>query len=295
MDQPRVQLLHDTFFDFAPAPFKTASPTVAEIESLGRSINPGPVLRLVKDELREASFLQRELCPRILPDIQNAQVHAWCRSKGSVGGDLHDVFRIDDSRVGFWIVDATGHNFSSAILAAMARGVLGTYARTALRIGRFDSRDALSLLNEEILGHGFADCSFVAAVCGTYDQKTRTLRWTRAGTPAPLAVDAIHQVTRLESEGTVLGMIDDPPLVRRQHVLGCGEMVSFFTDGLEEISLDWARALRSFGTHVPANQANSADSVFSNTLDPLELALNQAVSGETIADDVTVLTFRAIR
>ncbi len=298
MDQPQVQLLHDTFFDFAVAQEEETPTTplsVAELDSVQRQLHPVPTLRLVDDELRDASFLQRELCPRNLPDVSGASLLAWSRSKGSVGGDLYDVFRLDESHIGFWIVDATGHSVSSALLASLARGVLGTHARTAGCCGKYDPLDALDLLNVELLGHNFADCSFVAAICGTYDEKTGELQWVRAGAPAPLGVNEAGDVTRLSSDGTVLGMIENPTLERHTHVLAHGETISFFTDGLEELPLDWAMVLRESAASSSRSDDAPLSRYPSHSLDALLEILEEAAGDESLSDDVTVLTFRASR
>ena len=68
------------------------------------------------EELRLAAKLQQDFLPKQLPQVGPIHFHSLFRPAGYVSGDLYDVMRLDEKRVGFFPVDAVGHGMPAALL-----------------------------------------------------------------------------------------------------------------------------------------------------------------------------------
>ncbi len=73
-------------------------------------------LHRLDEELRLAARLQQDFLPRELPQLGPVHFHTLFRPAGYVSGDLYDVVRLDQRRVGFYLADAVGHGMPAALL-----------------------------------------------------------------------------------------------------------------------------------------------------------------------------------
>jgi serine phosphatase RsbU (regulator of sigma subunit) len=143
-----------------------------------------------------------------------------------VGGDWYHAQTLPDGQVVLAIGDVAGHGLDAASGMAHLRFALVAW----LSIGIGDPGTLLGHLNRlcrqlEITG---------TAVAAVYDPVARTLRWARAGHPAPLLGRAGRGIELELPAGLLLGAEVDTayPVVTVQ--LSTGDLVLFYTDGLVE-------------------------------------------------------------
>ncbi len=280
-----------------------------EVERLRRRENEQSIARnRWTQDLRLAASLQRDLVPTRLPEMSGLELRTIFRPADAVGGDIYDVFRLSETQIGFWLADATGHDVSAGMMAALVRGLFQRHAggRRPLRPGssRPDSNaviptpaEVLAGVNADLLDLEFSECQFVTAVYGTYDESDRLIRLSRAGAPYPLLSrqNAIRDgagISRgiltepLRTAGPMLGVAD--ALVENFAIatveLEPGDGILLHTDGLEAIDSD---SVILPNAHSP-RWANHED-VFDG-LDRINRRLGD--SPLQISDDVTVLALR---
>ena len=70
----------------------------------------------MSQELSLAANIQRELIPREMPKVEGHEFGVLYRPAGYVSGDIYNIQKIDDKRVGFFIADAIGHGVPAALL-----------------------------------------------------------------------------------------------------------------------------------------------------------------------------------
>ena len=75
-------------------------------------------------DLQQAEIIQRSLLPRHPPNVPGYTLSALYVPGKNVGGDLYDVFRIDDQHFGLVVADATGHGVSAAMLSVLFKNRL---------------------------------------------------------------------------------------------------------------------------------------------------------------------------
>ena len=93
-------------------------------------------LTRIDEELRLAARLQQDFLPKELPEVGPVRFHTLFRPAGYVSGDLYDVMRLDETRVGFYMADAVGHGVPAALLTMFIKQALITKEITPGGISR---------------------------------------------------------------------------------------------------------------------------------------------------------------
>jgi len=176
--------------------------------------------RLLGDQLRKAlAALEREqemarrvratFLPRAFPQVESARFHACYRPRNRAGGDFHDVRRLDEEHVGFFVGEVVG-------TGAAASGLLGVFVQQSVRMKEIDGQnyhivppdEVLAGVNRSLLGLGSDDLPLVAMLAGVLNAKTGALTLARAGLPAPIYVPATGQPNVWAVPGPFLGTAD---------------------------------------------------------------------------------------
>ena len=179
-----------------------------------------------------ARTLQQSLIPPALPPIPGIDIAAAYRPAGSgdeVGGDFYDVFEVGD---GDWVVvigDVCGKGVEAAVVTALARYTVRAAA------ARYDRpSEILETLNAALLRHGSGQFCTVALARLSTRNSTCSLTLCCGGHPLPLLARAGATPAPLGVHGTLLGMFDAVVLHDHELVLGPGDQLVFFTDGVTE-------------------------------------------------------------
>lgn len=191
--------------------------------------------RLAESEARARSLaqtLQQTLIPPLPPSIPGLDVGACYRPAGDgteVGGDFYDIFQTSDES---WVVvlgDVCGKGVEAAILTALSRYTLRAAAMQGTR-----PSDALVVLNEVL--HKHESERFATAVCvRLHDEGGRWLtKVAHGGHPLILHRASDGTVTTVGSPGDVLGLFPGVEIVDQTLVLGPGEALLAYTDGVPE-------------------------------------------------------------
>jgi serine phosphatase RsbU (regulator of sigma subunit)/anti-sigma regulatory factor (Ser/Thr protein kinase) len=187
-------------------------------------------LRLYQHEHEIADTLQRSLLPPNLPEIPGVAVAARFRPAGEgdeVGGDFYDIFEMGQDRWGIVVGDVCGKGAAAATVTALAR-----YTLRATAIHDREPTAILGVLNKALLRHG-PDQRFCTVALAVFDPARGVLEIASGGHPPPLLLRG-GDVETLGSSGTILGIMEDPPLTGREIELEPGDTVVFYTDGVTD-------------------------------------------------------------
>ncbi|MFI4989331.1 MAG: PP2C family protein-serine/threonine phosphatase [Solirubrobacterales bacterium] len=188
--------------------------------------------RLYAERSYVAQTLRRSLMPSSLPVIAGLELASFFRPLGAgseVGGDFYDVFGDEHS---CWLVvgDVCGKGAEAAALTGFLRHTTVAYARDAVSPGR-----VLSQVNRVMLDQDF-DGRFATAILVNLrfagEQVAVTL--ASAGHPAALLTRADGTTTQLGDPGALLGVFADAEITESSAVLGPGDALALYTDGLLE-------------------------------------------------------------
>jgi PAS domain S-box-containing protein len=177
--------------------------------------------------------LQRSLLPPHLPSVPSVELGAGYLAGGEgldVGGDFYDIFDLGDGHWGIAIGDVRGKGAGAAAVTGLVRYTLRTAA-----VGEPSPRAVLQVVNDALLRE-LPDGDFCTAVYARLDTTGSSPRLTAAvgGHPPPLVARAGGDVVAAGHPGTLLGAVAHPDLTDAEVVLGPGDVLLLYTDGVTE-------------------------------------------------------------
>lgn len=234
--------------------------------------------------------LQRSLLPPTLIEITGVDTAAVYHPFGDgmeVGGDFYDLWRVGDG-YGISIGDVVGTGPEAAAITAMVRNFL-----RALTLHSIDPASVLVELNEGLViaaEERGAEEIFCTAVVGALERRPDGVKLILAsgGHPCPLVRRSDGQVEEVTLPGRLLGAFPalDPAPV--EVVLGPGDLILLFTDGLLEAR---SPSGEMFGTEGVRRVLGEREHGAGPLTEALEVAVVEHVGGE-LADDMAMLVLK---
>jgi len=243
----------------------------------------------MKRDLEIAREIQTWLVPSQPPEVPGANIAFATRPQNSVAGDYYDAFYPnpqDREKLMVVIADVAGKSVPAALLMATLQASLRTIA------GENASLDELVVrLNRYACAHSLNGLRFTTAVLGEYNPSTRKLTYVNAGHNAPILRRANGSMEILDTGGLPLGIQSAANFETASLVLGPGDALIFFTDGVveafnesgEEFGNDrWLGAIH-----------NLPDWDAQQTLQFLMKRVDEFVGATRQSDDITCLVLRS--
>jgi sigma-B regulation protein RsbU (phosphoserine phosphatase) len=232
--------------------------------------------REIDQALDAARRIQRRVLPRTLPQVPGLRLAVHHQSSGGAGGDTYDAFPIDESHVGLYLADALGHGVMTTLVLLFLR-----HAVRALDGNRGLAPDeVLQQVNAALVEEQLPDAPFVSMTYAVIDVSTLTLRFARAGAPAPLFLPRDGPPELAEGGGSLLGVFATS-FTARTRALRPGDKVLFLSDGLlpatEEAPASAERLLTSAAEHREL------------PVDAFVERVARDILGQSSGDDVTLL------
>lgn len=191
------------------------------------------IARMRRELDRERSFvvtLQNATSGRLVPPHHLAIGTAYrSATRGArVGGDVYDVYRLDDDRTLLVIADISGKGLTAAVDTTFVRYALRTlaseHASAAEVVARFDRLYAAADPAPE---------AFVTLFAAIHDRRDGSLLYANAGHEACWIRRGTSTLEQLPPTGPVIGL-GGMRFTERSAQLGRGDMLVLATDGLTE-------------------------------------------------------------
>jgi serine phosphatase RsbU (regulator of sigma subunit) len=182
----------------------------------------------VEQELLVARRIQQASLPKEVPTLGDWQIAPYFQPAREVGGDFYEFFDLDDGRLALVVGDATGKGVPAALVMTATCAFLGGVATAS----GASPAEVLARVNEAVLAR-IPPNMFVTCFYAVLDPKSATLSYANAGHNLPCCrrEDAASE---LKARGMPLGLMPGMSYEERETVLGPGEGVLFYTDGLIE-------------------------------------------------------------
>ncbi|MEV5343893.1 SpoIIE family protein phosphatase [Streptomyces sp. NPDC052676] len=237
------------------------------------------------------AVLQQSLLPDTLPPVPGVETAAYYHtaSPDRLGGDFYDVFPVDGKRFAFFLGDVCGKGPQAAALTSLTR-----YTLRAAAVHDPDPVSALTTLNtvlhERYSGSG--DPRYCTAVFGTLETGPEagqvTVRLASGGHPPVLVLRADGTADYLPTPGGLLvGILPEARFTANGTVLGPGDTLLLYTDGLTEArtgkdrtSLYGDDALLAFAARHAGESPRAVIQAFTELLDGF---------GDGLDDDTALL------
>jgi sigma-B regulation protein RsbU (phosphoserine phosphatase) len=215
----RLKELHDRLAD------KTA-----EVHRINKRLRQA--YQQIDQELELARRVQLSFLPQAFPELPECRFAVHYCLRGRVGGDFYDVFRLDESHLGFYVADAVGHGVAASLLTIFvkkgvrAKDVIGRQYRLV------PPDEVLQRLNRDLIAQALAEAPFITMVYALLNHRTGELRFARAGHPHPLYLPHDGEPRLLQIEGSLMGVFDTTFRVQAQQ-LRPGDRLLLYSDGID--------------------------------------------------------------
>ena len=181
----------------------------------------------LEKELQLAAEIQMSLLPRTLPSLPGVDFGGHMDPARTVGGDLYDVFQLDDHRVGVLIGDVADKGVPSAIFMARTHALL-----TAESFRGAPPGEVLRSVNTYLTRLDQSDL-FVTVTYGIYDLHTGEFNYARAGHELPVLVSPAGELEVFPKKNSLpIGLFAEIPLDEQIINVPEGATLLLFTDGV---------------------------------------------------------------
>jgi sigma-B regulation protein RsbU (phosphoserine phosphatase) len=180
-------------------------------------------------EFDEARRIQRKLLPATLPQLDGCELAASWQPACGVSGDCYDAIAFGRSRLGLSIADVVGKGIPAALLMSNLQAAVRAFATEAAQ-----PAELCQQVNRILCGN-IAEGRFISFFYCTVDADLGVLTYSNAGHYPPILVHADGSVERLGRGGPVMGVFPDATYEQSRVVVGSGDRLVLFTDGMTEV------------------------------------------------------------
>jgi serine phosphatase RsbU (regulator of sigma subunit)/anti-anti-sigma regulatory factor len=238
---------------------------------------------VIERDLHRAEVIQRSLLPHEVPKLADFNIKTLYRPGHTIGGDLYDVVSIADRYLALVVADASGHGVSAAMLSVLFKHHMRVQDQ-ATHIP-YQPGWALARINASLLANRPVPGVFITAIYCLLDTQERRLVIGSAGHTPLLHLRADGGMETLRHTGPALGLEEGAVYEEHELILGEGDRVLLYTDGL----LDICETLPSIETIAETLRGLGDDP------EALEHLLQAVTQGQIRqdCDDVTLLLLNA--
>ncbi len=239
-----------------------------------------------------ASKIQEALIPKSLGNIPNCSFNWLYQPSGRVGGDIFDVFMLDEDHVGIYMIDVMGHGVAASMLAVTLSESLILDVDKGSPLKRKISTppyyeivppvEVIKYLNKRFpfgkYEHYFTMFYMVLNV------KTGVMKYVRGGHPVPLLVKDNGETIELDAYGTPIGFEFGEDYEEKTVYLDSGDHLIMYTDGLTEVK---DAEGNSIGYDGIIDYVKTEEALFNGHF---TMGLNKLVRDQlSLSDDISIL------
>ncbi len=200
-----------------------------------------------------------------------------------LGGDVYDIYRLDNNRLGILVADVSGHGVNSAMLSGMVKALAAPLSIAVLEPGELLA--GLDVSTEQYFPEGYFCTGFYLIA----DEETGLIRYAGVGHPPAIVVGPNGPRTLQSNPGMLgIGMVDGTAGASDR--LQPGESLVIYTDGLtdamdpSDVLFGEERLKTLLQTHHGADPTE--------ILNQVDEALNRHTSPGRPADDINIIVLQ---
>ncbi|MFQ6618250.1 MAG: SpoIIE family protein phosphatase [Fidelibacterota bacterium] len=187
---------------------------------------------LEKQRMVEELLLAREIQQRLLikdfPVLEKFDIFAINIPSKQVGGDYYDVIKIDEENYCLAIADVSGKGVPAALLMSNLQATLRALVKNIREVD-----ELVCLINNLIYENTDSD-KFITFFTGILNVNSGDFNYVNAGHNAPIFVKDGGPVSFFTEGGLILGMMRDVKYAKGRTVIGPGDRLVMYTDGVTE-------------------------------------------------------------
>jgi len=199
----------------------------------------------MESELNIGHKIQMGMLTTDFPKMDEIEVNAILKPAREVGGDLYDVFFIDENHLCCCVGDVSGKGVPAALFMAISKTLLKaitTHHCASTTEGSTDHGEAIkyssatimNIVNDELCRDN-EQSMFVTAFLCILNVNTGKVVYTNAGHNPPYVISARNQLRIVDDRhGVVLGAMEGFEYNEDEMQLEHGELLLIYTDGVTE-------------------------------------------------------------
>ncbi|MEO8661613.1 MAG: SpoIIE family protein phosphatase [Bryobacteraceae bacterium] len=195
----------------------------------------------IEEDLKAAAWMQSTLLPSPSPQSHGVTSEWLYKPSSYVAGDILNIFSVDEHRIGFYLLDVSGHGVPAAMLSVTLSMVLSPDSLHGSPLKRINARTGVSEvvppaevvqnLNQRFQAK---DDRYFTMIYGLLNTWTGDLSLTQAGLPNPVLLRRGGEVTVLGDGGAPVGMLPDMTYDTVHAQLSPGDRLVLYSDGVIE-------------------------------------------------------------
>lgn len=254
---------------------------------------------VIRKDLETAGKIQASLLPKSAVSIFDVQFNWMFLPSAFVAGDIFNYFRLDETHVGFYLLDVAGHGIPAALHSVTLSKILSPsdihnsplkhlvpdtphYQITppAMVVKDLNSRFQA---DDDIM-------QYFTMIYGVINVENRQATITQAGHPNPILVTKEGETTIVGSGGFPVGMLPDMDYDEFEVPLNKGDRLILYSDGIIECVNS---ENKQFSVERLIDLLNQHRNLSEHELiQKIEQALLQWKGNNDFEDDVTLLTLQ---
>ena len=189
----------------------------------------------LSEQLRLAGLVQRDFLPDQLPNTDNLKWSTVFLPAEWVSGDIYDIARLDEKRIGFYVADAVGHSMPAALLTMFIKQALVMRETFGNEYRVFSPSEVMINLNQKMTGQKLSGYQFATSCYCLLDTETLELTFARAGHPYPILIRQNEPLRQLEIRGSLLGIFEQTYYMQDSVTLEPGDKLVLYSDGADPL------------------------------------------------------------
>ncbi|MBI1921893.1 MAG: fused response regulator/phosphatase [Geobacter sp.] len=192
------------------------------------------------ESLKSAALIQQSLLPHAPPIVESFDFAWQFIPSYKVGGDLFNVFKLDENHIGAYVLDVCGSGVPAAMITTSVAQSLNPFVGNLLKksINRppyyelISPAEVLAELNREYPIERFD--KFFTVCYLLLDVRTGTVRYSNAANPLPVHLGRDGRVEWLREGGPIIGVEENIIFEEGEIHMKEGDRLFLYTDGIVE-------------------------------------------------------------
>jgi len=238
----------------------------------------------MKEQVRLAYQIQKDLLPDSQPDIKGYDIAARSIPAQMVGGDYYDFIEIEDDRMAICLGDVSGKGLPASLLMANLQATL----RGQTIVGSPVHESVLR--SNKLLYRSTDPEKFATLFYGVLDVGSHQLSYCNAGHEIPFVLSNKGAPALLETGGMALGVMDEFPYERDEISINVGDLLIIYSDGIPDATNEFDHP---FGEkQLVALAHNLRGKPAMGILDGIIEAVQEHEGGTEQLDDLTLVVVK---
>ena len=259
----------------------------AQVIKNARLLEEEKAYRALQEEMKLAYNIQMELLPNENPVMKEYDISGRSIPAKAVGGDYYDFIKTCSGDLVFCIGDVVGKGMPAALLMSNTQATLRGQVENDL------SPSAVMTRSNSLLFRSTEAGKFVTLFLAILDPSSHRIDYCNAGHEYPLVFRNNGKLEQLETEGLILGAVEDFSFGEGNTILEPGEILLLYSDGVTEAFNPEGDqfGLERMKKVIEERREDSSGDILSEVVS----AIRTFAGGREQSDDITLIVIRRKR